>query len=225
MWITGDISPSTCTCVYHRPLFASLLVVFEHGPKDRRGPRPPMSKRERGIGGCRRLAPDDIALSDILFRKILTADGYPVSVLDMDRDSDRPLSPAAAAKRAGCGRTSIMRALDSKALKGTRDNRNRWQIDPDDLDRWANDRDGHVRSAPVTDRDTVQDTDRSDDHAEALANLAAANARVDELRGTIDRMDARHDAEIQRLERIIDQLTRPKPTLIERISDAIRPRR
>lgn len=135
----------------------------------------------------------------------------------MDLNSARPLSPAAAAKRAGCGRTSIMRALDSKTLKATRDNRNRWKIDPDDLDKWAGNRDGHVRSEPDTDRDTV----RPDDHMKAISDLAAANARVEELRAAIDRADAHHNTEIARLERIIDQITQPKPTLLERISGAI----
>jgi predicted ribosome quality control (RQC) complex YloA/Tae2 family protein len=190
-------------------------------PRGARGVYPSTLTRQRH-GGCWRLATDNIALSDILFRKILTPVTDRVTVLDMDRDSDRPLSPAVAAKRAGCGRTSIMRALESKALKATRDNRNHWQIDPMDLDQWAKNRDGHVRSAPVTDRDTVQGTDRSDVHAETLADLAAAQARVEELRDTIDRIDARHDAEIKRLERIIEQLTQPKPTLLERISGAIR---
>lgn len=143
----------------------------------------------------------------------------------MDRDSDRPLSPAAAAKRAGCGRTSIMRALDSKALKAKRDNRNRWQIDPEDLDRWAKDRDGHVRSAPVTDRvtdrDTVLTTIRPEDHYQALADLAAATARVEELRTAIAKGEAKHAADIERLESRIDQLMH-RPSLWDRISEAFR---
>jgi excisionase family DNA binding protein len=141
----------------------------------------------------------------------------------MDRDSDQPLSPAQAAKRAGCGRTSIMRALESKALMGTRDNRNRWQIDPEDLDRWAKDRDGHVRSAPDTDRDTVQDTAlttiRPEEHYQALADLAAATARVEELRTAIAKGEAKHAADIERLEGRIDQLMH-RPSLWERISGA-----
>ena len=134
----------------------------------------------------------------------------------MDRSSDHTLSPAAAAKRAGCGRTSIMRALESKALKGTRDNRNRWKIAPHDLDMWAKDRPGHDRTYPDTDRDTV----RPDDHMKTLADLAAANARVEELRTAIDRADAHHNAEIKRLEHVIEQLMQPRPSLLERISGA-----
>ena len=159
---------------------------------------------------------------------------------DMDRDSDRPLSPAAAAKRAGCGRTSIMRALDSKALQGTRDNLNRWKIAPEDLDLWAKDRPGHDRTQAVTVPDTDRDSDRPDDHMKALANLAAAEARLEELRTIIDRDDDRYDAAIQRheaeIERLeskhaaeverlndrIDQLMQPRPTLLERISGAFR---
>lgn len=55
----------------------------------------------------------------------------------------------------------------------------------------------------------------------AISDLAAANARVEELRAAIDRADAHHNTEIARLERIIDQITQPKPTLLERISGAI----
>jgi hypothetical protein len=31
-----------------------------------------------------------------------------------------------------------MRAIETLELKAVRDNRNRWKIDPKDLDRWAN---------------------------------------------------------------------------------------
>ena len=133
------------------------------------------------------------------------------------------LSPAAAAKRAGCGRTSIMRALESKSLKGNRDNRNRWRIDPVDLDAWSRSRPDTVRTCADNVPDTVQDTSiKPSDHMQALASLAAAEARVEELRSNIEKNEERHLAEITRLERIIEQITQPRPSLLERISGAIR---
>lgn len=48
-----------------------------------------------------------------------------------------PISPAHAAQSKGVSRRTIMRAIDALELKAVRDNRNRWKIDPEDLDRWA----------------------------------------------------------------------------------------
>ena len=129
-----------------------------------------------------------------------------------------------------------MRALDSKALKGTRDNMNRWKIAPEDLDLWAKDRPGHDRTPAVTDADIDRDTARTDDQLRAYS----AEARLEELRTIIDRdneryeatiqrheaeierLESRHAAEIERLNDRIDQLMTPRPTLLERISGAIR---
>jgi hypothetical protein len=54
------------------------------------------------------------------------------------------MTPAQAAERAGVSRWTIMRAIkigvsagNERKLPARRDNRNRWQIEPDDLDRWA----------------------------------------------------------------------------------------
>jgi hypothetical protein len=47
-----------------------------------------------------------------------------------------------------------MRAIESQTMKAIRDNRNRWKIDPEDLDKWADDQwapSGHVRAdSPTT---------------------------------------------------------------------------
>lgn len=43
------------------------------------------------------------------------------------------MSPAQAAEAAGVSRWAIMRAIQSHKLKAHRDNRNNWQILPDDL--------------------------------------------------------------------------------------------
>jgi excisionase family DNA binding protein len=92
---------------------------------------------------------------------------------------DRMLTPQQAADRAGCGRSSVMRALKSGRLPGIRDNENRWQIDPDAVDRWAGQR-------PDIDRpETGQEPATPADSPETLARLAVAEAR---LADTLDRL-------------------------------------
>ena len=54
--------------------------------------------------------------------------------------SKRNLSPNAAAKLTGISRSAIMRALANKSLFAQRDNKNRWQISPDDLAKWVDSR-------------------------------------------------------------------------------------
>jgi len=55
--------------------------------------------------------------------------------------SQRPvgttISPAHAAQSKNVSRRTIMRAIETLELKAVRDNRNRWKIDPQDLDGWA----------------------------------------------------------------------------------------
>jgi len=51
-----------------------------------------------------------------------------------------PMSPKVAAETANVSRRTIMRALSSFELKGSRDNRNRWLIRHDDLDKWISQR-------------------------------------------------------------------------------------
>lgn len=57
--------------------------------------------------------------------------------------SERPVSvsvsPAHAAQTKNVSRRTIMRAIENLELKAVRDNRNHWKIDPQDLDRWADD--------------------------------------------------------------------------------------
>lgn len=48
-----------------------------------------------------------------------------------------PMSPAHAAQSKNVSRRTIMRAIEALDLRATRDNRNHWKIDPQDLDRWA----------------------------------------------------------------------------------------
>jgi excisionase family DNA binding protein len=54
------------------------------------------------------------------------------------------LTPQQAAARAKVSRGTIMNALKEGVLRGFRDNRNRWQINPDDLSEWLSDRGGNI---------------------------------------------------------------------------------
>lgn len=104
---------------------------------------------------------------------------------------DRMLSPKEAAARVGCGRSSIMRALKSKALPAIRDNENRWQIDLDALDRWAGQRPDINRT------ETDQGPDTSpvipSDTPETLARLAVAEARLSDALSRVEDLQRERD--------------------------------
>lgn len=160
---------------------------------------------------------------DILFRKI---DFATVSrhcrdmTSDTDTDSSKTYTPLAAAKHAGCGRTTIMKAIKDHDLQANRDNRNRWKIASEDLEKWMKSR--PVSDPPVTDSDgdtnaTVTATDAT---MQLMKDLGAAEATIIELRSQLEKTDARNADEIRRLERIIERLSAPKPSLIQRIFGA-----
>lgn len=105
----------------------------------------------------------------------------------MNSPDEQPfLSPAQAAKRAMVSRPTISRALKSGELLAFRDNKARWQIKPDDLDRWVSD-----RAEPVHEHrsHTVQNTPElalreqveqlKSDLASTREKLAGATARAD----------------------------------------------
>lgn len=115
---------------------------------------------------------------------------------------DRMLTPKQAADRAGCGRSSVMRALKSGRLPGIRDNENRWQIDPDAVDRWAGQR-------PDTDRpETGQEPATPADTPETLARLAVAEARLADALASAADLRADRDHWRQQAERLAE---RPGP--------------
>jgi len=105
----------------------------------------------------------------------------------MDRTDAPFLSPRQAATRAGCGRSSVMRALASGDLPARRDNKNRWIIDPADLDRWS----GH---RPDPDRTMTEDRPGPPaDTPETLARLAVAEARLADALNRIEDLRADRD--------------------------------
>ena len=88
------------------------------------------------------------------------------------------LTPAAAAKRAGVSRPTINRALKSFELRGRRDNLNRWQIDPADLDYWARQRQSGRSEQCATTGHEQSMTTLSDQLEQARSDLAATRERL-----------------------------------------------
>lgn len=124
----------------------------------------------------------------------------------MDQSSDQNLTPAEAAKRAKCGRSSIMRALDSKELKGIRDNRNRWKITTQDLDEWAKNRPDTNRSQPVTSQNKNPDTPQ--DSSEMHAELAVLKAKVENLAARLSDTQKERDRYAELLAQTSENLTK-----------------
>lgn len=123
------------------------------------------------------------------------------------------LSPQKAADKAGCGRSSIMRALTSGELKATRNNSGRWQITPEALEDWMELRPDD-RSRPAITKD-IDGDDRPEqvDTPETLARLATAEARIEGLEARL--MDTQ--AERDRLAGLLDRALEPRPSIIDRI--------
>lgn len=118
-----------------------------------------------------------------------------VRPLVMNSDYEhKTLTPAQAAKRSGVSRPTINRALKSLALQGRRDNQNRWQIDPEDLDEWLDARRGeqHVTSGhdqPVNNQYDQLEQVRAE-LGEVREKLAAETARANAAETDRDRWQA-----------------------------------
>ena len=113
-------------------------------------------------------------------------DGREVGSLPSGRPVGEPMSPAQAAQWAQVSRRSIMRAIQTQELQARRDNKNRWKIDPEDLDKWARAQwapSGHAQS----DAPTLPSQDALD--------LAAARAEIGQLRERLDDADRERSRE------------------------------
>ena len=126
----------------------------------------------------------------------------------MTNNNSHILSPQAAAKRAGCGRTTIMRALEVKELKGIRNNSNRWKISPEDLDIWSENR--TVRQSHVV--DTVRSETMVDifEHHKALTSVAVLENKVDNLEVQLATQVNATAIERKRADLMFEQLTKPR---------------
>ncbi|PHP26225.1 helix-turn-helix transcriptional regulator [Limimaricola cinnabarinus] len=105
----------------------------------------------------------------------------------MTATTDQILSPQAAAKRVGCGRSSIVRALQNRELPAERGNDRRWRIRIGDLERWAAARSVTVQVSPDHRPDTVRKPDRSDELDRLRAERDAALHEASELRSELDK--------------------------------------
>lgn len=113
-----------------------------------------------------------------------------------------PLTPQQAADRAGCARSSIMRALASSNLKAGRDNHGRWHIDPAVLDDWLSMR-PPVRHSPLIGVDTATDRPETglgtaldtlrNERDEARLEAAALRAETAQLRDRLGEVQAERD--------------------------------
>lgn len=125
----------------------------------------------------------------------------------MDRTDLQLVTPREAARLAGCGRSSIMRALASRALPATRDNHNAWLIRREDLDQWSGTR---TMAGPVTgpgnDRTMSEPVTGPGPDPGTAARLAAAEARVEALAGQVADLRQERDRLFALTERLSESL-------------------
>ena len=114
----------------------------------------------------------------------------------MTRDSKlhdtTTLTPLAAAAYAACGRTTIMKAIKEHDLKAVRDNRNRWRIKPQDLEKWMEDRPVSDATLTVTDASLALDSRAGE--GDTSVKLAAAEEKILGLEARLSDTQADRDA-------------------------------
>lgn len=121
------------------------------------------------------------------------------------------LTPQQAAKRAGVGRTTVMRALEREELKAVRDNTGRWQITPEALEDWLSMR--PVRSDDGQSPQAVPDTDLGQELSEAKIEIAKLTAQKEGLESRL----ADAHGERDRLAAALNKALEPGPSLLARI--------
>jgi hypothetical protein len=95
------------------------------------------------------------------------------------------MSPAQAAQAANVSRWTILRAIKSQQLQARRDNRNNWQISPEDLAAWC----AHtVQAHPLA--PPAPETAQADETPTLRAALAAETARADAAERARDQAEA-----------------------------------
>lgn len=128
------------------------------------------------------------------------------------------VSPQQAADRAGVSRRTIMVAIEGKNLKAQRNNRNHWQIDPDDLDAWIERRGGKV--AAVSPEVSGTPTEPTVEVTRLTEQLRAAEDRIADLEARLEKQDAgfrdqlaRRDADYQQAMELLKEAQRPRGLL------------
>ncbi len=104
----------------------------------------------------------------------------------MTATSDRILSPQAAADHVGCGRSSIVRALQNRELLAERGNDRRWRIRLEDLERWEADRSVTAQVNLGHRPDIDRTPDRTDELDRLREERDAALREITELRSERD---------------------------------------
>jgi excisionase family DNA binding protein len=106
-----------------------------------------------------------------------------------------PYSLAEAAQATGLNRSTILRAIKSGKISGTRDDQGMWSVEPVELDRVFPLAEAKPEAVP--------------EHAQRIASDAATDALVAQLRDQLAEMRAQRDAWQAQAERLA--LAAPKP--------------
>ena len=96
------------------------------------------------------------------------------------------LSPAQAAQVASVSRWTIMRAIKTHDLKASRDNKNHWKINPEDLSEWS--------TSAVRTVEAAHPVHTPTDSAETLAKVAALEAENSQLHERLSEAKEDRDA-------------------------------
>lgn len=95
------------------------------------------------------------------------------------------MTPAQAAQAAQVSRWTILRAIKSQRLQARRDNRNQWQISPQDLEAWC----AHTVRTPHF-AHPAPDPAQADETLALRTALAAETARADAAERARDQAEA-----------------------------------
>ena len=148
-----------------------------------------------------------------------------------------PLSPAQAAQWAKVSRRTIMRAIDAQELPAFRDNRNRWQIAPQELERWADaqwaptgQRPPNAQLCPLDAHPSAQAAkdDTAHDLAAARLTIAQLEARLEERAALVRAAEARAQAAEALAQKLADLLAAraaPEPVAVPSSPPSAPPRR
>lgn len=109
------------------------------------------------------------------------------------------MSPSQAAQVVGTSRWTIMRAIKSRELMATRDNRNQWRIALSDLERW---RPHNVRTP-----DEMHTPQTSEAIVELREKLAAAIARAEAAEYSRTQAEADRDRWQKMAEKLAERST------------------
>lgn len=119
------------------------------------------------------------------------------------RDQIMPMSPAAAAKRAGVSRSVVSRALKDGKLRGVRKNNGHWSIPEDALDEWLS---SVTTRAPAEPKPALEAPEHHPDDLARIEQLEAElKAAIEAGQGTREELAAMK-ATIEEVRKSLDDL-------------------